>query len=341
MRSENNLAGFYDPRGLALPGHDQIFATEIATLADIKAARNLDKWTIQTMRDPGMPAVYKAGGSSNVIQGLQARVANKISADLAWCNAAVDAQLEYMAMHALQGNITWPPVDNDGNAISPAMPHWNADMVVNIPFNLPANQNQAATTLTGYNSRTGSGNAWTSDSATPFNDLSIINEYMIKTLGVPMHGGRIVMSHVVLEYLTRNTDVLNWLAASDRSQPGARQFADLDEVRNAIKTKFGWTIETYDSQWTYATNVPTEQSTITRVDYLKEGRVLIFPPSTSGVGNMLVAPQESEPGGAWIWGKMGWSYTDPKPPFDVELGVNAVAWPKFEQYDWFLLDSYN
>lgn len=340
MYSENNLAGFYGPRGEAIPGDEVTFSTEIATLADIKASRMLEKWSLSILRDAGMPAVYKAGGSSNTVQGLSARVADHINKRLNWCNEAVDAQLEYMAMQALQGTMTWPPVDNDGNAIANPMPHWNANYVISIPFNLPAAQNQAVTTLSGYNSRTGAGLAWTNASATPFNDLDIANQYMVKTFGTQLRGGRVIMSSVVLNYLTRNTEIVQWIAGTNREQPGARGFASVEEIEQAIKTRFGWTLEMYDSQWTYRTHNPGTRPTIQRIDFLTEGKVLILPPG-GPVGRIMTAQQESEPNGQWVYGKMGWSYTAPKPPYDVELGVNLVAWPRFEHYDWFVLDAYN
>ncbi len=340
MFSENNLAGVYDPRGQATPGDDVLFDQTQATLADVKASRMLEKWSLQILRDPGMPAVYKSGGSSNIVKGLQSRVADHINKRLAWCNEAVDAQLEYFAMQALQGSIVWPPVDNAGVAISAPMPHWNADMALDIPFPLPAGQNQAATTLAGYNGRTGSGFIWKDASSTPFTDLEIAAEYMVKTFGTTLRGGTMYMSEVVLGYMSRNTSIVNWIAGVNKEQPGARGFADIESMKAAIKTQFGWTIETYDSQWTYRTKNPGTKATIQRIDFLTEGKILIMPPG-GAVGSMMTAPQEAAPNGQWVWGKMGWQYTAPKPPFDVEVGVNIVAWPKFEHTDYFLLDCYS
>lgn len=340
MESENTLAGIYDPRGQAIPGDEVIFSSDIATLADLKASRNLESWSVQQLRDPGMPTVYKAGGSSNTVAGIEQRLRQHISKRLAWSNEAVDAQIEYLAMHALQGTIVWPPVDANGNAITPAMPHWNASMVVNLSTGLPANQNQAATTLTGYNSRTGAGLAWTNASATPFNDFDIVDEYMVQNFGISMEGGTVLMSRVVLGYMSRNTDILNWVAGVNKEQPGARGFAPVRAIKDAVQAQFGWSIETYDSQWTYRTRNAGTKPTINRVSFLTEGKIVILPPG--GVaGRMMTAPQESAPGGKWVFGKMGWKHQGPKPPFDIELGVNVVAWPRFDTRDWFVIDVYN
>jgi hypothetical protein len=338
--SENNLAGIYDPRGQAIPGDDVLFSSMIANLVDIKATRTLDSWTTQQIRDPGMPYVYKAGGSSNVVKGMQQRLKDKINTRVAWCNEAVDAQIEYFAMHALQGTITWPPLDANGNAITglSRMPHWNYNVAMSVNMGLPAAQNQNVTTLTGYGGAAGGGVVWsTHATADPILDLETINEYMSKTLGITMRGGKVIMDSTVLRHLSRCTNILNWIAGANREQPGARQYADQGELRSLIKTRLGWDIVEYNAQWTYRTPSPGTKPTINRVNFLQEGKVIIIPPGET-VGNMMTAPLESSPGGAWVYGKMGWSWQDVKPPYDIEVGVNCVAWPSFaHNVDWFVL----
>lgn len=340
MYATNNLASFKDPRGQTIPMSRKSFSTEIATLADIGTSMNLEKWALSILRDSGMPAVYRSGGSANAIKSMRQRVQNHINENVALCNDAVDSHMEYIRLHALQGSVVWPPVDASGNTISVPMAHWNADMAVSVPFNLPSAQNQAATTLSGYSSRTGAAKAWTDASATPFNDLDIINEYMIKTLGIPMTGGTIYMSQVVLGYMSRNTSIVKWIAGSNREQPGARGYAGVEEMKQAIKTQFGWNIETYDAQWTFETHNVGTKPTVNRVPFLTEGKIIIVPAGGPG-GTLMTVPLETEPNGEWRSGKVGWSYTDPKPPYDVEVGVNAAVWPRFTYYDWFVLDTYN
>lgn len=343
MYSENNLAGIYDARGQAIPGDEVLFSSMIANLVDVKASRNLESWSVQHLRDPGMPYVYKAGGSSNVVQGMQQRIKAHINKRLAWSNEAVDAQVEYFALHALQNSIVWPPVDGDGNAITGTnrMPHWNYDLSLSITFGLPANQNQAATTLSGYNSASGGGYAWSdATNADPILDLEVINEYMVKTLGIQMRGGRILMDSTVLRQMSRCTNILNWVVGVNKEQPGTREYADQGELRDLIKTRLGWDIQPYDAQWTYRNHSPGTKPTISRVNFLKEGKIIILPKGLT-VGNMMTAPLESTPGGAWVYGKMGWKWQDPKPPYDIELGVNAVTWPKFDNYDHFVFDTAN
>jgi hypothetical protein len=218
------------------------------------------------------------------------------------------------------------------------MPHWNANMIVNIPFNIPSAQNQAATTLSGWASRSGSGYAWTDlTNSTPFDDLDIINEYMIQQKGIKMRGGVMIMSEVDLGLLTRNSNVTDYILGANKEQAGARGFANLEDIFDTIKTRYGWSIQTYDSQWTYRTHSPGTKPTISRVPFLDSGKVLIFPASGPSVGHMMTAPQMTVDRN-WVYRKMGWQVQAPKPPYDIEMGVNLVSWPRFDYFDWFVLD---
>lgn len=342
MESENNLAGVYAPKDRATPGDDLSFGSVFANLVDVKASRMLDPWAVQSLRDPGMPSVYKAGGSAYAVQGIQQRLKDHFNKRLAWCNEVVDSQVEYFAMHALQGQVVWPPVDNDGNDITYPMPHWG-DSALSINFPLPANQNQAVTTLTGHASRTGGGYAWSdATNADPLKDLRVIDEYMLKTLGITLKGGRILMSTVTLNKMIECTKILDWIAGSNKEQQGARTFVAEEDLKTFVKTKTGWTIETYDANWTFRTRSPGSNPTITRVDFLKEGKILILP-AGEAVGNMATTLVKAEPGpsGKWVYGKFGWSKDEDEPPYGIKIGVEATAWPRFDYYDWFVLDTEN
>lgn len=341
MYSENNLAGVYGPKGQAVPGDDVLFDQAFANLVDVKASRNLDPSIVQKIRDAGMPAVYKAGGSSNVIKALQSRIRDHISKRLGWCDDAVDSQLEYFTWQALStGSIVWPPVDNNGNAISNPMPHWNANMTFTVNFPLPANQNQNASALVGHNSEAGTQVAWnTVGTANPIKDLEVISRLMKHSLGITLRGGTIYMSDVVLGYMAQTTNILRWIVGTQYNQNDSRQFIDQGTLKQFIQTRTGFNIETYDSQWTYRTHNPGTKPTITQIDFLKEGTVVIVPPG-GPVGRMATTYQETE-SGAWTTGKMAWSFRAPKPPYEQEVGVNIVAFPVFEHYDWFILQAFS
>lgn len=339
MYSENNLAGVYDERGDAIPGDEMLFSSMIGNLIDIKASRTLDSWTTRAMRDAGMPAVYKgAAGGSHLMSSIEQRMKANINKLVADCNNRVDAQLEYFAMQALQGSVQWPPVDNTGAAITTPMESWNYKMTFNVPFGLPTLQNQNVTTLTGYNSAAGAHALWSDHTnANPILDLDVIDEYMAKTFGINMRGGTVLMDSTVLRHMAQCTNVLHWLVGTYYSQPGAPAMADAEQVRTEVKSKLGWNIQPYNANWTFRGNNPGGKPTVQTVSFLKPSYIVILPAGSEKVGTMMTTALESTPGGAWVYGKMGWSYQNPKPPFDIQLGVNATAWPRVDSYSWFVL----
>jgi hypothetical protein len=339
MYSENNLAGVYDERGDAIPGDEMLFSSMIGNLIDIKASRTLDSWTTRALRDAGMPAVYKgAAGGSFLMSSIEAHMKKNINKCIADNNNRIDSQLEYFAMQALQGSVQWPPVDNTGAAIATPMESWNYKMNFNVPFGIPALQNQNVTTLVGYNSAVGGAALWSDHTnANPILDLDVIDEYMAKTKGVTMRGGTILMDSTTLRHLAQCTNVLHWLVGTYYSQPSAPQMADPNEIRTAIKTKLGWNIEVYNAQWTFRGNNPGGKPTVQRVDFLKPGYIVVLPNGSKSVGTMMTTALESEPGGKWLYGKVPWSYQNQKRPYDIQLGIDATAWPRYSSYDHFIL----
>lgn len=343
MASENNLAGFYAPMGQAIPGSDVMFATHFADLIDIKASRYLDSDIVGKVRDPGMPAIIKAAGDSFVVKGIQERVNSHVRDNLAWCDDAVDAQMEYMALQAIQGSLVWPPKDADGNAITDAMPHWNAKQTVGVNFPLEPTFIQNASTLTGYKSRTGGAYAWTNANADPIKDLELINEYMTETTGVSSYNAKIIMSRSTLSRIAFLPNVLRWLTGMTTSVLNAEstpEYADVQAVKNFIQTRLGYQIMLYDAQWTYRSlNKTTGVETIRRVKFLKEGKAIIIP-NQAQLGFMAMAPHETQDQ-SWVTGKAAWVWASDKPPITREMGVNVVAFPVI-QYpkEIFVLDTY-
>jgi hypothetical protein len=333
--AENNLAGFYSPKGSAVPGSDLPFATHFADLIDLKASRYLDADLLQKVRDPGMPAIIKAAGDSFTVKAIQSRVAQHMSDNLAWCDDAIDAQLEYMAIGAITGSIVWPPRDANNAAIQFPMPHWNPEMTLTVNMGLDSNFNQNVTTLTGYGGRTGSGVAWNANGADPVLDLEIISEFMTEQVGVNSYGAKLVMSRATLSRIAFLPNVLRWLtgavtvsgtsATAVNAFPAAG-YADIETIKNFVSTKLGYDIVLYDAQWTYRTlNTSTGVETVNRVKFLKEGRVIILPKGFN-VGYMAYAPHETQAGN-WVTGKAPWVWQSDKPPIMRELGVNCVAFP--------------
>lgn len=331
--SENNLAGFYSVKGQAVPGSDLMFATHFADLIDIKASRYLDADLVSKLRDPGMPAVIKNAGDSNTIRGIVERVNSHVRDNLAWCDDAVDAQMEYMALQAIRGQIVWPPRDADGASISDAMPHWNPEMELSVDMGLKSEFTQDASTLSGYKSRTGGGAAWTDASADPIKDLEVIAEYMVEETGIDPYGARIIMSRSTLSRIAFLPNVLRWItgaySGTANVEPNANPamgYADVNTVKNFIQTRLGYEIQLYDAQWTYRTlNKTTGVETVKRVKFLPEGKIVILPRGFE-IGYMAQAPHETQ-AGTWVTGKAPWVWQSDKPPIQREMGVNVVAFP--------------
>jgi hypothetical protein len=345
--SENNLAGFYSSKGHAIPGDDVMFKTHFANLVDVKAARYLDPDIVGKVRDPGMPAVIAAAGESWVVKGIQQRIQMHVRDNLAWCDDAVDAQIEYMQINAMLGEISWPPKDASGNPITSPMPHWNAEETMTITYPLYASFKQDATTLTGYGSRAGAHIAWNATNADPIKDLEVIAELMVEEKGLDPTGGTVVMSRSTLSQLAFNANVLRWITGVSvdstdgmvtNSSP-APGFADISAVKSFIKTRLGYNIVTYDAQWTYREHNPGAMPTIRRVKFLPEGKVLIIPPG-SQPGFLAVSPHETQDG-SYRSGKIPWVYREPIPPYERQMGVSLVAFPVLTRpEEHFVLNAY-
>lgn len=342
--SENQLAGFYGPDGNAIPGDDMLFTTEMTNLIDIKAARALKPRDVLLLREPGTLATYAESNAPSQ-RGQLTRLENTITKYTNWCNDRVDSHVEYVIMKAVsEGAVVWPPVDNDGNAISNPPAHWNAALTLNIPFNLPAVQNQDVTTLTGYDGATGGGYVWTNHTnADPIRDIKVYKAYMLKVWGVNLQGGEILMSQLDLDEMVQCANVLKWIVGTnyDQTKP---EYLDLEALNKIVMTKTGMTIKLYDASWTFRTRPSTSKREIVqRVDFLKSGKIILKP--SGPLGKMLSAPQiyidPMTHNIEFVQRKMGWSDWLTRPPYGIDMGVDLVAWPQFEHYDWCVLDIYS
>lgn len=338
---ENNLAGIYDPRGEAIPGDDILYSSILATLADVKSSRVLESWTLQHFNEPGMAQVYT--GTGDFGRSIEAKLRREIAKKIGQCDDEIDTMYEYFTMRSLQGSIEWPPKDASGNTIASPMQQWNPNLAVSISYPLPSNFNQAVTALTGYDSETTTNVVWSNhSSAAPLDNMRVINRLVKRTTGSSLRGGVVLMGESTFNHMAQCTEVLNWVAGANKEQPDARRYIDYSEIENIVKTKTGWSIELYDASWTYRTDVPGTKPTVTQVPFLDEGKVLFLPRAT-GMGSMLTTKLQTAPGvgAGWAYGKVPWSYEAPKPPYDVELGINAVMIPQYLYYDWFVLDVLN
>lgn len=331
IQSENGLAGLYAINGRPVPGSDMLFEQKYAEVKNIMSARVLHPTDVMILREPGEIAHTKTG--RNMREASQRKLRDAIS----WCDDVVDATVEYMIMRSLQGSIAWPPKDADGNAISTGMPEWgNVSITINYP--LRTEFQQAATTLVGYQSRSGAGYAWTDeDNSKPMKDLEVIAQYILETTGLDAHNSTIVMGGEIMSYLAFNADFLAWIKGTEYAV--GRGFIDPAAVKDYIQTKVGYKLKLYNARWTYRTNVgSTDGPTVNSVPFLDRGKILIIP-NRSTPGYFATAPS---PDGKYNPGKYTWMVSENEPPWETRVGEGLVGLPVPEYYDSiFLFDAFS
>lgn len=320
VQSENGLAGIYAISGRPVPGSDKLFEQRYSEVQNVMASRVLHPTDVSNLREAGELAVTNRG--KDLVRTSQRKLRDAV----AWCDDTVDATKEYMIMRALQGSIAWPPNDADGNAITELMPEWGP---VQIEINYPLRDvfNQAATTLVGYESRTGGGKAWTDTAdSDPILDLEVIAQHIIEVTGLDAHNSTIVMPGEVMSYLATNEAIVSWIKGTEKGT-GLIAIAEMMEY---LETKIGYKIKLYNARWTYRTGSGGETGpTIPSVPFLDRGKILIVP-DRAAPGYMAVAPS---PDGKYKPGRYGWFVQDKEPPWETRVGVGEVVMPVPEHWD--------
>lgn len=348
-KEQNPLAGFYSEKGEALPATDIGYDQMLMGLQDIKATRYLDPDLYSEIVEIGELAV---GTSANtqIFKRKSATVLKKLNSFMAFCDDQVDTSMEYLFMHALQGQIDWPPTNDTGAAIANPPDYWNGhNYIGSWPYPIEANKNQAITTLTDYEGNNPGASirtAWNDTSADILGAIRTIKELMLELYATDLTGGTMIMPTTLYNDFLTNTGILNWVAGANKEQEGARRFMSDEELKTVLRSFHDINIRRYDSFWTYETapTSPHQDTTTTKVKFLKPGKVIFIPPG--GVNcKMGTVPLKTGPGASATWrpGKFAWTYEAPKPTYPIQVGVNVVAWPLFEDghYDWFILDALN
>ena len=320
IKSENNLAGIYAINGRPIPGSDMRFAEKFQEVQNVMSARVVHPEDVMYLREPGEPSVGTASWN------LKRRAQDNINEKIAVCDDEVDAQKEYLALKAVQGQIVWPPVDGDGNAIGTPMPQWgHSQMVINFPIRSTFKQD--ATTLMGFAARTGTQVAWTDPvNSNPLVDLEVIAELIYETTGLDAHGSRIIMGGGLMSRLCFNAEIISWIKGTER---GTNYIAP-EDMKNLIKTKIGYEIQEYSATWTYRTGEDADGGpTINSVPFMARNRMLIIPPSVK-LGYMASAPS---PDGNYRSGKYTWVVKDQEPPWETRIGEGEVCFPVFQAAD--------
>lgn len=342
----NDLAGIYAYKDRALVKSDERdWETHFAELVVVKAARTLDPDIVTKVKDPGMANVYSAGSSAFLIESWRSRVEEHVMSRLAWCDDAINAMREYMAMSAVLGTMVWPPRDITGAPISNPPAWWNneAKMIIRFPYHTAFHQK--ATTLYGENNvlgvpETSDGKKWSDPDANIIEQLDVIANFMMSEKNIDANDAELIMSRSMLRKLQYNTLILKWLVGANWEQNGARNFIPPMAVREFIESRLGYSIRTYDAKWTYPD--PTDNAPRrTRTVRFMPDNLVIIKPRGSKFGNMAQAPHETEDGN-WRTGKIAYNFRDPRPPYEREMGITWIGFPILKYPDeHFILDALN
>lgn len=345
-KAQNPLAGLYSPKGEALAATDVGYDQMLMTIQDVKAMRYIDPDLYREMVEVGELAVFNAG-NAQMAKAKSSTILKKLTEFMQFCNDQVDNSREYLLIKALEGQIVWPPVDDDGNTISNAPDYWNgAQFSGTWPYPLEADKVQNITGLVDKDNSFASAairTVWSDADADVLGAMRTINELMLEKYAVDLTGGTILMPTSTRNLLMVNTGILEWLAGTNKEQAGARRFMSDVELK-AVLSQFGdMTIRRYDSFWTYETvpGISSANTTTTKVKFLSPGKIILMPPG--GVGaKMGTVPLQTGPGrnAPWKPGKFTWTWEGSKPNYTKQVGVNAVYWPLFSggHYPWFVLD---
>lgn len=346
-KAQNPLAGLYSPKGEALAATDVGYDQMLMTIQDVKAMRYIDPDLYREMVEVGELAVFNAG-NTQLAKAKSSTILKKLTEYMQFCNDQVDNSREYLLIKALEGQIVWPPVDDDGNTISNPPDYWNGTQFSGTwPYPLEADKVQSITGLVDKDNAFASAairTVWSDADADVLGAMRTINELMLEKYAVDLTGGTILMPTSTRNLLMVNTGILEWLAGTNKEQAGARRFMSDVELK-AVLSQFGdMTIRRYDSFWTYETvpGISSANTTTTKVKFLSPGKIILMPPG--GVGaKMGTVPLQTAPGknAPWKPGKFTWTWEGSKPNYTKQVGVNAVYWPLFSggHYPWFVLDA--
>ncbi len=337
---ENRLAGVFAERGRAVPGDDLSFTTYFEKMIWIQAAKYLDTDTLMHLRDPGMLALYKNSDSPKVIKNKAQRIQNKIKEYLVFIDNQIRAQKEYFAIKAALGELRWPPLGADGMPISSVMPEWNAEggnMTIEFPKYSKFFQNvwelEGTPLREGLDNRSGDGKKWTDEDVDIRLHLEIIAEMMYDLRGIDPTNATMYLSRKILNRIAFSAGVERWLGVPSTGAVNNNSYgyADVNRVKESIKSMFGWTIESYDAMWTYISGTEDDGTeAIKPVRFLPENKVLIVP--NAPIGEMAHAQHETQEGN-WIHGPAVHMKRADMPPYDYEMIEDDICWPVIKYPD--------
>lgn len=322
INSGNRIAGIYDHHGVPIPGDDYDYAQKMADIVNIMASRVIDTKTVMVLRDAGEPAVE----NNATLKSVRQRHLDKVAEKVANADDEVEAVIEYLCLQALQGTITWPPVDDTGAAIVNPPASWGGVSFA-LSMGFRANFIQNISTLSGWGGRAGGGLNWKNVAAKPIQDMEVIAELMQRTTGMSMTNAKVITSRSTLSWLAFNTDILTWVRGTF-GPANNLGYIDVEALKTFIATKMGWNIELYDAIWTYPSSLGSGSGvTENQVHFLKEGKMIVIP--NGALDNAAYFATAPDPGqdNTWQTGKYTWTYRAPTPPYTQEIGVGLHGFP--------------
>lgn len=333
MREQNPLAGVFSQEGRPLPAGDITHEQAFASVARIMAGRVLNEQAVKELRGMADLAPLDVTPGTATLQAVRARHEAKIARDILACDNQIEAQLEYLATQAMQGEIVWPPVDETGTPIlARPEPYWGrAKLNITLPF--ASGYKSTYATLTG-----GGGIAWNSSTAKIVQDLDAIRNIILETTGEDAVSLTMIMSNTDFRMLAKNTELLG-LMRGNGTLP--TNIVTRNDVLKVLSEMLDITVRIYDQKWTYvATNSMTAPAVIQKVRFLRLGRTIIYPSSLGRMGITATSPAKG-PDSAWRPGKFTWFHDNDVPPFTTEVGVGMNAFPLMQRMDQvFVFDMY-
>lgn len=319
IRQQNHLSGIYAMTGAPIPGDGPDYEQLIADVVNIMGSRELDEQTVMTLREPGELSLQ-----SRVLNAARSKARRKLREMLGQCDDEVDATIEYLIMHALQGSIVWPPRDASGSVIASIPAYWG-DAVFTLSMGLRAALVQDISALSGHSARPGGGQNWKHASADPVLDLEVIAENTTELTGLNMEGAMLIMSRSVLSWMATRPNVLLWFRGAHEGQ----KFINTAALKEFLESQLGYVVKLYDSKWTYSVPTASPSGPVeSSIRFLKEGRMLVIPKAALGSDTAYFAsPPTSGPEDAYNPGKYTWALKEKRPPWSWDLGVGIKGFP--------------
>lgn len=340
VREYSPIAGAYGMEDKPNTMDELDFETFQSDVLHWGARMTLTAKQIMFLRWAGQTNVVNANspyGIGPAADDYRAKDAAKVAEYTRMMNEAMDNVRELLQMHALLGQIYWPPYSEDNAQIAAAsLPLSMGRQKLNHAVSFLAATGSGATVtggfhqkasqLTGISGDAGTQVAWsTTGTADPITDMGLIGDLMEDRVNLSTDNLLLLTGRRVLAKMASSTKVLDWILGKNRD----REFLTIREQRDFVSTEFGFEVEFYQSKWEYVKQdeMADDKPTIHRVPFMPMGTVLIIPrPEIQEMGVLATCPAPG-PAHNWQAGKYMWMVRDETPPWTTDMGMGAFWWP--------------